>query len=127
MILGDVRANIDQDIPEAVQAYQKALEIAPENCTVHQVVSSLQIQEGNWVDAADELETALDYCAATSNSWDLYRMLAVAYYYQGRTGEALGVADQALQLAPEDQQQVVEQLIAAIQQPVPVEQVPSEP
>ena len=124
MIIGDVEANINQDSAAAIEAYRKALKLAPGNCTVQHVVGSLQIQQSQWAGAITDLEGALEYCAASSNAWDMYRMLAVAYFYQGEQSEALEMANQALLLVPEDQRSVIEQLIAAIQQQAPTELVP---
>ncbi|MDY0020743.1 MAG: tetratricopeptide repeat protein, partial [Anaerolineae bacterium] len=124
MIIGDVEANINQDSAAAIEAYRKALELVPGNCTVQHVVGSLQIQQSQWAGAITDLEGALEYCAASSNAWDMYRMLAVAYFYQGEQAEALEMANQALLLVPEDQRSVIEQLIAAIQQQAPTELVP---
>jgi hypothetical protein len=47
--------------------------------------------------------------------------MAVSYFYQNQPEQALQLANEALRLAPEEQKQVVEQLIAAIQQPASVE------
>ena len=118
MTLGDVRLNIDKDMEGAMAAYQQALEIQPQNCTVRHTLGSLQVQQSLWTAVEETLIPSDEYCAKSSKLWDMYRLLAISYYYQERPGEALQLAQQALPLAPEDQQAVVEQLIAAIQQPV---------
>ncbi|MCD4738440.1 MAG: hypothetical protein K8R89_04185, partial [Anaerolineae bacterium] len=120
MTLGDVRLNIDKDLAGAMAAYKQALEIQPRNCTVRHTLGSLQVQQSLWAEVEETLVPAAEYCAKSSKLWDMYRLLAVSYYYQERPGEALQLAQQALPLAPEDQQGIVEQLIAAIQQPLPV-------
>lgn len=118
-LLGDMRVNIDKDIPGAIAAYERSLEIAPRQCTVRRVLGGLQIQESRWDDAATQLEQTLEYCPTLGDLWDIYRMLGISYFYQGRPAEALQMANMALQLAPEEQQPVIEQLIMAIQQPAP--------
>ncbi|MEA3310446.1 MAG: hypothetical protein U9Q70_13190 [Chloroflexota bacterium] len=120
MTLGDVRLNIDKDMEGAMAAYQQALEIQPRNCTVRHTLGSLQVQQSLWAKVEETLVPAAEYCATSSKLWDMYRLLAISYYYQERPEEALQLAQQALPLAPEDQREVVEQLIAAIQQPLPV-------
>ncbi len=118
-LLGDMRVNIDKDIPGAIAAYERSLELASKQCTVRRVLGSLQIQESRWDDAAVQLEQTLEYCPTMGDLWDIYRMLGISYFYQGRPAEALQMANMALQLAPEEQQPVIEQLITAIQQPAP--------
>jgi len=116
-LLGDMRVNIDKDVPGAIAAYERSLEIASKQCTVRRVLGSLQIQESRWDDAAAQLEQTLEYCPTMGDLWDIYRMLGISYFYQGRPAEALQMANMALQLAPEEQRPVIEQLITAIQQP----------
>ncbi len=126
MTLGDVWQNVQQDQAGAIDAYQEALALSPKNCAVRYNLGNLLIQESEWTQAIDTLKPTSEYCAGTNRTWDMYRLLAIAYYYEGQPQQALQTANQALQLAPEDQREVVEQLITAIQQPEQVEP-PSEP
>jgi tetratricopeptide (TPR) repeat protein len=124
MTLGDVRLNVQQDQAGAIEAYQEALTLSPKNCAVRYNLGNLLIQESEWAPAIETLKSTDEYCAGTRRTWDMYRLLAIAYYYEGQPQQALQMATQALQLAPEDQRGVVEQLITAIQQPEEVEPVP---
>jgi len=116
MTLGDVRANVLNDTAGAIEAYQKAIELSPKNCRVRHTLGSLQIQENRWEAAVESLEPIFEHCPNASYLWDVYRLLAVSFYYQGQQQQALQLANEALRLAPEEQQDVIEQLIAAIQQ-----------
>ncbi len=118
MIIGDVRLNIEKDTQGAIEAYQRALEIKPKQCNVRYVLGSLLIQEGRWQEAAEELAQTVEYCPNSKDLWDVYRMLGVAYYYQGDIDRAMQAAQMALSLAPPDdeaKQNMVQQLIKAIQ------------
>lgn len=121
MTLGDVRVNALDDVAGAIEAYEKAVALTPKNCRVRHTLGSLQIQESRWVSAVETLEPVFEYCPNMSNLWDVYRLLAVSFFYQGQQDQALQLANEALRLAPEGQKQVVEQLIAAIQEPASVE------
>ncbi len=121
MTLGDVRANVQKDIPGAIEAYEEAIALSPKNCRVRHTLASLQIQESRWQPAVESLEPIFEHCANASYLWDVYRLMAVSYYYQEQPTQALQLANEALRLAPDEQKQVVEQLIAAIQQPATVE------
>ena len=121
MTLGDVRVNVLDDVPGAIEAYEKAVTFIPKNCRVRHTLGSLQIQESHWMSAVETLEPIFEYCPNMSNLWDVYRLLAVSLYYQGQQDQALQLANEALRLAPEEQKQVVEQLIVAIQQPASAE------
>lgn len=116
----DVKANIDRDFRGAIADYAHVLELKPAECTVRRVLGNLQLQEELWDDAALLLEETLDVCPQMRDLWDIYRMLAIANYYQGHGEQALALAEQALALAPESQRTTVEQLVAfLLQQPNP--------
>lgn len=126
MTLGDVRLNKLNEKEGAIDAYKEALALSPKNCAVRYNLGTLLVQESQWTDTVEVLEPTQEYCDGTNRTWDMYRLLAISYYYQDKPQEALQMASQALQLAPEEQRGVVEQLITAIQQPEPVE-TPGEP
>ncbi len=118
MIIGDVRLNIEKDTAGAIEAYQRALEIKPKTCNVRYVLGSLLIQQSMWADAVEELSQTVEYCPNSKDLWDVYRMLGVAYYYQGDMDQAMEAAQRALSLAPPDDEakrNMVLQLIQAIQ------------
>lgn len=124
MLLGDMYSSRG-DALGAIDSYQKALDVKrgfAQHCTVRRVLGSLQVQQSLWEDAEVTLDTAVERCATSSDLWDIYRFLAIIYANQERPEEAMAAALQALELAPESQQPLVEQLITALQpQPEPVE------
>ena len=112
----DVKANIDRDLRGAIADYSQVLVLKPQECTVRRVLGNLQLQEELWSDATQLLEETVEYCPQMNDLWDIYRMWAIAIYYQGDTAQALTLADRALMLAPESQRTAVEQLVAFLQQ-----------
>ncbi len=121
MIIGDVRLNVEKDTMGAIEAYRRALEIKPKLCNVRYVLGSLLIQEGMWEDAEEELLATIELCPNSKDLWDIYRMLGVAYYYEGKVNEAMQAAQQALSLVPDDdaKRNLVQQLIEAIRKGSP--------
>ncbi len=122
MIIGDVRLNLEKDTQGAIEAYRRALEIKPKTCNVRYVLGSLLIQEEEWAEAAEELEQTVEYCPTSKDLWDIYRMLGVAYYFQGDMERARAAAQHALTLVPPDDEAkrtMVTQLIQAIEQGSP--------
>ncbi|OQA12995.1 MAG: hypothetical protein BWY63_03627 [Chloroflexi bacterium ADurb.Bin360] len=112
-----MKANIGNDLPGAIADYQHVLELKPQQCTVRRVLANLQLQEELWVDAAALLEETTEVCPAMAELWDIYRMWAIATYYQADTARALTLAQQALALTPESQRETVEQLVNFLSQP----------
>lgn len=121
MLLGDMRSS-QGDLAGAAKAYQKSLEIK-NNCTVRRVLGTLQAQQSLWQDAITTLNETIEKCPDFRELWDVYRVLTIAYANQGQTAEALQAASRALELAPENQKSVVQQLIDQLQQQL----TPAEP
>jgi tetratricopeptide (TPR) repeat protein len=120
MLLGDVRSS-KGDVEGAIEAYQEALEIK-RDCNVYHVLGTLQAQQSLWEASVATLEEATEWsrCANSRQLWDMYRVLAIAYANQGEQGQALQAAMQGLELAPEGQQEIMQDLVASLQgQPVP--------
>ncbi len=113
----DVKANIAGDLQGAIADYQHVLELTPGACTVRRVLANLQLQEELWADAVTLLAETTEICPTMTDLWDIYRMWAIATYYQADTARALTLAQQALALAPESQRETVEQLVAFLSQP----------
>ena len=112
MLLGDMYSS-QGNLEGAVEAYAHSLEIT-NNCTVRRVMGTLQAQQGAWDDAIETLELALEKCASSADVWDYQRILAIAYANVGRGAEALQMAQQALDRAPDAQKPVVQQLIDSL-------------
>lgn len=114
MLLGDMRSS-QGDLAGATEAYKKSLEIN-NNCTVRRVLGTLQAQQALWEDAIATLNETIEKCPKFRELWDVYRVLTIAYANQGQAPEALQAAAQALEMAPENQKPVVQQLIDQLQQ-----------
>ncbi len=112
MLLGDLRST-QGDIPGAIDAYQRSLEIQ-ENCTVRRVVGTLLAQEARWEDASAVLEDAIEACPTSGELWEMYRVLAISYINQNELEAALEAAETALVFAPADQQPLIQQLIEQV-------------
>ena len=82
----------------------------------------LQAQQALWTDAITTLNTAIEKCPDFRDLWDIYRVLTIAYANQGEFPQALEAGAQALELAPEDQKPVVQQLLDQFQQSLPAPQ-----
>ena len=119
MLLGDISSS-NGKTDKAIEAYEKALEFSARNerCTIQRVLGTLYAQKQAWDEAAETLETAIEECGNNRYAWEMYRVLAISYANQGRGAEALQTAQQALDLAPENQQAQIEQLIETLQTPV---------
>ncbi len=119
MLLGDMSSSTGQT-DKAIQAYENALEYSSrsERCTIRRVLGTLYAQGEAWDDAAQTLEKAVAECGTTRYAWEMYRVLAISYANQGQGAEALEAAQQALALAPENQQAQIQQLIETLQTPV---------
>jgi tetratricopeptide (TPR) repeat protein len=113
MLLGDLRSSRG-DIDGAIEAYRKSLEVQ-ESCDVRRVVGTLLTQQSSFEEAQTFLTSSLDMCQDYRQRWEMYRVLAYASANLGRTQEAMEAAMLALQLAPENQKPVVQQLIDQLQ------------
>ena len=84
--------------PEAMEHYEQALQIDPENAEAHYNLGRVFFQEGKLSEAIEHNERALrirpDYAEAHNN-------LGAALVRQGRLPEAIGHYEQALRLNPD--------------------------
>ncbi len=119
MLLGDMSSS-NGKTDKAIQAYENALEFSSrsERCTIRRVLGTLYAQGEEWDEATQTLEEAVEECGNTRYAWEMYRVLAISYANQGQGAEALQAAQQALELAPENQQDQIQQLIETLQTPV---------
>ncbi len=120
-LLGEVRYT-EGDVEGAIEAYQEAVALLPRDCNFRYSLGSLQIQQSHWEEAETALLPILERCPGLRQLWDVYRMLSISAFYQGHQEEALQLAMESLQRAPDGQQAIVEELIAAIQQQQPAPQ-----
>lgn len=120
LIIGDVRVG-KGELEGAAEAYSTALEIDPRQPRVWSALGRVYLQLGQNGEAISAFREALDRAPNAQDAWETHRLLAIAYYQSGHLDQALLEAQIALQLAPEDQRPVVEELIQQIQQPTPSE------
>lgn len=113
MMLGDWRAS-KGDYTGAIEAYERALSIR-RNCTVYYVLGSLYMQQSAWFSATQRLQQGIEACPTYTYLWDMYRLQAIGYSYAGMKEQALNAVDQAIRLAPADQQATLQQLRAALE------------
>lgn len=112
----DVKANLYRDFEGAIADYWRVLDLKPQECTVRRVLGNLLLQEERWRESVQLFEATLSYCSEMRDLWDIYRMWAIALYYQGQPDQALTLANRALLLAPESHRATVEQLVAFLEQ-----------
>jgi len=121
LLLGDVRAERG-DLEGAAAAYRMGLELNPTQPIVWNALGRIHLQLEQNQEAIEAFSYALELNPTAAEAWDWHRMLAIAYYQEGSLEQALLEAQWALQLAPEDQQPLVAQLLQQMQQPFPVEE-----
>ncbi|MBN1486502.1 MAG: hypothetical protein JW981_02595 [Anaerolineae bacterium] len=121
MLLGDFRSS-QGDTSGAIEAYQQAVNIKSD-CNVYHVLGTLQAQQSLWEDSITTLETAVVKCSTSSKLWDMYRVLSIAYANAGDQSAAIEAARQGLESAPENQQQIMQELLASLQVQQEPEQV----
>ncbi|MBN1954006.1 MAG: tetratricopeptide repeat protein [Anaerolineae bacterium] len=115
MMLGDIRAS-QGDQEGAMNAYRRALEISPEERRVWRTIGQLAMQTENYDLAIEAYRQVIELRPDANNVWDSHRMLAIAYLQAGSCDDAIAEAEIALQLAPEEQREVVNQTLQQIQQ-----------
>ncbi len=113
MLLGDWYAG-KTDYASAIAAYEKALSVR-RNCTVYYVLGSLYAQQTQWLTATQRLDEGIKACPTYENLWDMYRLQAIAYSYLGLKEQALAALNQAILLAPTENQSNLEQLRASLE------------
>jgi tetratricopeptide (TPR) repeat protein len=114
LMCGDVNRQ-EGRLEEAAQCYEEALELTPGIPQVWRVVGDTYIALQRWEDAIDALTQALVLQPDSEDAWNVHNVLARLYSQVGQQEQALVHASTALQLAPEDQQSMLQDLIAQLQ------------
>jgi tetratricopeptide (TPR) repeat protein len=115
LIVSDIRAE-KGDIEGAIEGYETALEIAPRQPQVWAALGRLYIQSEQNEEAIRAFNEYIELRPNAGDIWDIHRMLAIAHFQSGEVEQAIVEAQLALQIAPEEQQPLVEQLLAQLQQ-----------
>jgi len=117
LIIGDVRAS-NGDLEGAAEAYRTALEIKPNQRQVWSALGRVYLQMGMNQEAIEAFTEAVEMAPNARDVWDTHRLMAIAYYQAGSLDQALAEAQLALQLAPEERQAEIQQLIMQMQQSI---------
>jgi tetratricopeptide (TPR) repeat protein len=112
--VGDVQRG-ENRLEGAAEAYEQALELSPKRTQVWRVYGSVLAQLSRPNEAIDALLQALEIAPEASDAWDTHRILAILYNQIGQIDTAIEHAQKSLELAPEDQQPNIQQLVAQLQ------------
>jgi tetratricopeptide (TPR) repeat protein len=114
LMCGDVYRQ-EGRLEEAAQCYEEALELTADVPQVWRVVGDTYITLQRWQDAIDALTQALVLQPDAEDAWNVHNVLARLYSQTGQQEQALVHANTALGLAPEDQQSMLQDLIAQLE------------
>ena len=114
LMCGDINRQ-EGKLEEAARCYEEALELDPRAPQVWRVVGDTYIALQRWEDAIHALTRTVELDPAADDLWNMHNVLARLYSQIGRQEQALMHASAALQLAPEDQQAMLQELIAQLQ------------
>jgi len=114
LICGDVNRQQNQ-LEEAARCYEEATALNPNNPQVWRVLGDTYITMQRWEDAIHALTETVELEPEAGDVWNIHHVLARLYSQTGQREEAFLQAQLALQLAPEDQRAMLEELIAQIQ------------
>jgi len=114
LIGGDVNRALGK-LEEAAYCYEEALKIKPRAPQVWRMLGDTYIAMERWEDAISALTQAIELQPDAGDIWNIHQVLARLYSQIGQQEQALVHAQTALQLAPEDQQALLQELVAQIQ------------
>jgi tetratricopeptide (TPR) repeat protein len=113
LMCGDVNRQ-EGEPEEAAHCYEEALELNPRAPQVWRVLGDTYITLQRWEGAINALTRALELRPDADDAWNIHNVLARLYSQLGQQEQALVHANTALQLAPEDQQAMLQELIAQL-------------
>ncbi len=127
LIRADIYAG-QGDLEAAIENYRTALELPRyrDQRNDRQIWSALgqaYLQTEQYQEAIDALTKVIELRPNANDIWNSHRLLAWAYAQQGHLDQAVAEAQLALELAPEEQQPIVQQLLQQIEQQI---QAPAE-
>jgi tetratricopeptide (TPR) repeat protein len=114
LMCGDINRQ-EGKLEEAAHCYEEALELNPRAPQVWRVVGDTYIALQRWGDAIDALTRTVELEPDAGDVWNIHNVLARLYSQIGQQEQALVHAAMALQLAPEDQQAMLQDLLAQLQ------------
>lgn len=114
LVCGDVNRQQNK-LEEAARCYEQALALNAQGPQVWRMLADTYIAMQRWEDAIDALTQTVALQPNADDIWNVHQVLARLYSQIGQPQQALTQARIALQLAPEDQQAMVQDLIAQLQ------------
>nr|HID13372.1 tetratricopeptide repeat protein [Anaerolineae bacterium] len=114
LMCGDVNRQ-EGKLEEAARCYEEALKLKPRAPQAWRVLGDTYIAMQRWEDAITALTQVVELQPNADDIWNIHHLLARLYSQIGQQEQALVHANSALQLAPEDQRAVLQDLIAQIQ------------
>jgi len=114
LVCGDVNRQ-QGNLEEAAHCYEEALKLKPRAPQVWRMLGDTYIAMQRWDDAINALTQTVELKPNAGDVWNIHQVLARLYSQTGRKDQALVHAQLALQLAPEDQQAALQELLMQIQ------------
>ncbi|HET91909.1 MAG TPA: tetratricopeptide repeat protein, partial [Chloroflexi bacterium] len=103
------------NLEEAAHCYEEALVISPKNSQVWRALGDTYIAAQEWADAIRALTHTLELKPNVSDAWNVHQVIARLYSQIGDAEQALFHAQRALGLAPENQQEMLQDLVVQIE------------
>lgn len=104
----ELKRQFDEKLKESKKIFSQALVVNPNATQVLNVLASIDQQLGNLTDAISATQASID---KNPRDWVGYRNLALLMQQAGQIEPAKQAAQKALELAPKDQQPVLQQFV----------------
>lgn len=114
LVCGDARRQ-QGELEEAARCYEKALDLNPRAPQVWRMLGDTYIAMQEWDSAINALTQTVKLEPKAKDIWNINQVLARLYSQTGQQEQALAYAQAALELAPEDQQDSLQALVAQIE------------
>jgi tetratricopeptide (TPR) repeat protein len=115
LVCGDVNRHRG-NVAEAIHCYEEALRLRPSNSDVWRALGDTYIAAQQWEKAIHALTRTLELQPKAQDAWNVLQVIARLYSQLGQQEQALLYARQALEVAPDEQRDALEGLVAQIQQ-----------
>jgi tetratricopeptide (TPR) repeat protein len=114
LVCGDARRQ-QGELEEAARCYEQALDLNPRAPQVWRMLGDTYIAMQEWDSAINALTQTVELQPNANDIWNIHQVLARLYSQTGQQEQALVYAQAALDLAPEDQQDSLQALVAQIE------------
>ena len=112
--LGDMHVR-QGSFPDAIEAYNQAMSLDPDLSSVWSGFGDAYLGMNLLQEAVDAYEQALTLAPEAADAWEVHRALADAYNRMGQSELAIFHAQEALALAPEEEQANLQAWLAELQ------------